>query len=197
MDKHFVITVISPEEGKFITILTDVTGQKKIDAELEAIHENTPVVYMLVDYERRVIKMNKSSELFAGVDSKDVVGLRGGETLRCLHSLDDSEGCGFGPHCKECTVRKTVMDTFETGNNYYNVEVSLPFMVDGDEKYLTFLLSTSLINIDNHPNVLVSILDITERKKAQDDLNKEKEFFETVAETSPICITKVGELPLS
>ncbi|ADI73297.1 putative PAS/PAC sensor protein [Methanohalobium evestigatum Z-7303] len=100
LNKHFSISVISPGRGMFITIFTDITGQKNIDKELEAIYENSPVVSMVVDSDRRIIKMNKSAEQFAGAISDEVKGMKGGDALRCLHSLDDPDGCGFGPHCK-------------------------------------------------------------------------------------------------
>ncbi|ADI74045.1 PAS/PAC sensor signal transduction histidine kinase [Methanohalobium evestigatum Z-7303] len=191
--KHIRITVISPNKSKFITIFTDITSQRKTDDELKTIYENVPMVIMMVDSERRIFKVNKSAELFSGTTSDEMVGLRGGEALRCLNSLSNPDGCGFGQYCQECKVKNTVIDTFETGNNHYNVETSLPFMIDGDVKYLTFLISTSLINNDEKPKVIVSLLDITERKKTQKNLNKEKDFFEKVAETSPVCITKVNK----
>ncbi|WP_292485726.1 PAS domain-containing protein [Methanohalobium sp.] len=119
--KHFNVSVISPEKGKFITILTDITNNSEIDGELEKVYENVPVVLMLVDSDRRILKLNKNAELFAGKSSEELVGSRGGDALGCLHSLDDPEGCGFGPHCKDCIVKNTVLDTFETGNNHYNI----------------------------------------------------------------------------
>ena len=129
---------------------------------------------MLVDSDRRVIKLNKNAEAFAGANSEELVGLRGGDALRCLHSLDSPEGCGFGPYCKECTVRKTIIDTFETGTNHYNVEASLPFMVNSHVTYLTFLISTSFIDTEKDSKSLVSFMNITESKKKADELNKKK-----------------------
>ncbi|WP_157197254.1 PAS domain S-box protein [Methanohalobium evestigatum] len=90
-------------------------------------------------------------------------------------------------------MRKTVLDTLETGKSHYNVEASLPFMIGGCINHLTFLLSTSPIKVENESKVLVNFLDISERKKVQEDLRKEKKFFERVAETSPISITHLDK----
>nr|WP_049891104.1 PAS domain S-box protein [Methanohalobium evestigatum] len=180
--KHYRVSIISPEKGKFITILTDITGQNEIDDELKAVYENVPVVIMLVDSDRRILKLNKNAELFAGSSAKNLKGLRGGDALGCLHSLDDPEGCGFGPHCKNCKVRNTVLDTFNTGTNYNNVEVNLPFIVNGYEKHLTLLLSTSFINTDNQPKVLVSIQDITDKKTLEKNICEKDSLLKDITE---------------
>ncbi len=180
--RHYKVSVTSPEKGKFITILTDITGQSEIDDEINTVYENVPVVLMLVDSKRRVLKLNKNAEIFAGKSSDELLGMRGGEVLGCLHSLDDPDGCGFGPHCKYCKARNSVLDTFETENNHYNVEVSLPFMVEGREKHLTSLLSTSLINTGDKPKVLVSIQDITEKKELENEVHEKNDFFKDITE---------------
>ncbi|MBS3742391.1 MAG: PAS domain S-box protein, partial [Candidatus Cloacimonetes bacterium] len=157
-----------------IGFFTDVTEQKKAQEEikrsakeLSTIYENVPLIMMLVDKERRVKKINGSGEKFTGRSAIELLGMKGGEALRCLHHLDDPRGCGFGEFCEECKVRNTVLDTFKTGEPHIKVEATLPFKIDGEKKNLTFLVSTSLLNIEEEPLVLVTILDITERKKAE------------------------------
>jgi PAS domain-containing protein len=116
------------------------------------------------------------------------MGLRTGEALRCLHHLDDPKGCGYGPFCDECTVRNTVLNTFETGNPHDMVEANLLSSVEGKEKELTFLVSTSLLNIDGESGVLVSLLDITERKSMENALKKSEKRFKEIYSESPIPI---------
>ena len=152
--------------------------------ELSAIYEHAPIIMLLVDAERRVRKANGFAVEFAARDAAEMIGLRGGEALRCLHSVDVPAGCGFGPHCAECTVRRTVIDTLETGASHHMVEASLPFNVDGREQELTFLLSTARLTIHGAPHVLVSIVDITDRKRAEQALraseSRYRDLFEQV-----------------
>ncbi len=140
------------------------------EEELFAIYANAPLVMMLVDKERRVRKLNMAATTFAGRSAAEMLGLRGGEALRCVHSIDVPQGCGFGPFCKECPVRRTVMDTFETGQNHHQVEACLPFSVRGTKQELLLLLSTARLNVRQQPMVLVSILDITARKRMEEEL---------------------------
>jgi len=91
---------------------------RKSQAELSAIYDNAPIVMILVDQERRVRKVNLTAVKFAQRAAEEMIGLRGGEALRCLHSADDPRGCGFGRFCQGCPVRRMVFDSFETGKNY-------------------------------------------------------------------------------
>jgi light-regulated signal transduction histidine kinase (bacteriophytochrome) len=101
-----------------------------------------------------------------------MVGLRGGEALRCIRSLDDPRGCGFGPSCGKCPVRKTVQDVFEQGVRQQGVEASLSINRGGILQDITVVLSTLPVSIGNEQLTLVCIEDITERKKAEVEIRK-------------------------
>lgn len=129
--------------------------------ELAAIYDNAPLIMLLVDGERRVRKANQFAADFANRQAPEMYGLRSGEALRCLHALKSPHGCGYGPSCQDCTIRRTVLDTFETGHSYQQVRANLPFSVHGEEQELTFLLSTTRLYVHEQPLVLVIMLDIT------------------------------------
>ena len=81
----------------------DITKRKRAEetqreqkALLSAIYRNAPLVLMVVDSERRIQQVNGFAVQFAGQDAEEMLGLRSGEALRCLHALDDPQGCGFG-----------------------------------------------------------------------------------------------------
>ncbi len=141
-------------------------------AEITAMIENVPLIMLLVDSERRVRKANVAAARFANRSQDDMVGRRSGEALRCLHSLDVPEGCGFGPSCVTCAVRRTILDTFETGDNRRGVEARISFDHGGRREEMIFLISTSLFTLSNERLNLVCIEDITERKRAEEALQK-------------------------
>ncbi len=145
---------------------------KNSEAEITAMLENVPIIMLLVDRERRVRKANVAASRFANRPQEDMLGRRGGEAIRCLHSLDVPEGCGFGPSCGTCAVRRTILDTFESGANRQGVEARVSFDHRGRREELIFLISTSLLTLSDEQLNLVCIEDITERKKAEEEILK-------------------------
>jgi len=159
------------------------------EEELLAIYENAPIVMLLVDAGIRLFKVNELGAVFAGRPAAEMIGRRGGEALHCLNALEDPRGCGFGPHCETCIVRATIEDTLETGASHHNVEVAMPFGVHAGEAAPFFLLSTSRITVRSQPLVLVGLLDITTRKRAEVALRESEEKFSKAFMTSPYAIT--------
>jgi signal transduction histidine kinase/CheY-like chemotaxis protein len=175
------------DELLVLTLGIDITERKQAEQairdhqeQLDTIYDNAPLIMLLVDAECRVCKMNKLAEECAEADAADMIGRRGGEALRCVHALDDPEGCGFGPHCQTCLVRRTVLDTLETGLSYHQVEASLPFLIADEPQDLTFLISTARLAIREQPHVLVTIQDITKRKEIEEALRQSEEHYRSL-----------------
>ncbi len=160
------------------------------ELELSSIFKNAPLLMILVDQERRVQKANYSAVKFSGRAAEDMIGLYGGEALRCIHSKDDPRGCGFGLYCKECPVRQIVLDTFETGETHYRVEAKLKFTTRRGD--VVVLLSTTLISLEDGHRVLVCIEDITERKRMEEALREAETELEHTIEVVPGIIAKAN-----
>lgn len=169
---------IMDEKGKVSGLqLTayDITERKnterellKSKLELDAIYQNAPIIMMLVDRDRRVLKMNFPALQMARRTLDESIGLRGGDVLNCANSYDDPRGCGFGKECISCKVRISVLETFRTGKTIRAREAEIPYDTGNGILNLTVLVSTSLINqtVDDD-KVLVCLQDITDQKTAQ------------------------------
>ena len=144
-------------------------AQELLDQEekLAAIYSHIPQATLLVDPQRRVRSVNPAAEALAGSPEEELVGRRGGEALRCLHHLDDPRGCGFGPECDNCVVSNTVLATFSTGESFFQEEAELPTIRDGVRDTVTILVSSSLLQLKNGPHILVTMEDISERKRME------------------------------
>jgi PAS domain S-box-containing protein len=158
---------------------------RESEAEIRAIYQSAPVVMMLVDTERRVVRINTTGAEFAGRPGPELIGMRGGEALRCFHSFDSAQGCGFGEFCQHCAVRETVLDTLQTGTPHVQMECHLPVARDTGTQELYFLLSTARLTLAGQPRALVTIVDITARKRAEEALRESEEQFRMLAESIP------------
>ena len=189
-------TVLIDDKGSIIGTLSsgeDITERKHSEellrdsqAELSAIIQNIPVILLIVDRDRRVRKVNGTAIKFARRSAEEMMGLRGGEAIRCLHSLDDPQGCGFGPFCESCKVRNTALDTFKTGRSHHRVEAKLPFELNGKKEEIHFLLSTVPLIISKEQMVLICIEDITQLKHTEQALQESEERFRRLFDEAPV-----------
>ena len=132
-----------------------------------AFFQNAPVAMLLVDEDRQVREMNHAAEATFAASAAELRGLRFGNAVRCVHSLDDPGGCGLRASCGKCPVRCVVADTFETGQTQRRVEAKLALGDQRNPRDKHVLVSTALSELSDGRQVLVCIEDITERKCAE------------------------------
>ncbi|MCX6629474.1 MAG: PAS domain S-box protein [Candidatus Solibacter sp.] len=172
LNKHFEVTAFRPAPNQFACIFADITARKRAEkelrlahAEMSAIYASVPVALMLVDRNRQVTKLNNSAANFAGRPAEEMLDLRLGEAVRCLHSLDDPRGCGFGPSCASCQIRLAVIRTFADGKSRDQVEAVLPIDAGQGADLRCLLISTAYLGSKDTGRVLISAQDITQRKR--------------------------------
>jgi PAS domain S-box-containing protein len=165
----------------------DITARKQAEEALQereeqlaTVYEHAPLIMLLLDGDCRIRRANKLAVQFTGNEASDLIGSHAGIALNCLNALDDPRGCGFGRRCQDCTVRRTVVDTFANGRSHHQVEASLPFAIDGKTEVVTFLLCTARLLVQGEPQVLVTIQDISERKRMEEALRAEEHFLENI-----------------
>ncbi len=142
------------------------------EATLSAIFRNAPAAMLLLDENRRVLRMNRAAEEVLGGAGSDMEGLAFGNAIRCVHALDDSKGCGHGLPCGHCPIHQTVHATFDTGQDHCGVEVTMTLERDGEPVDTYFSISATPIELSASRQVLMYLEDITARKRAKLDLQQ-------------------------
>lgn len=161
------------------------------EAELASIYEHAPVLLLLLDKERKIHKANAFAAGFSGTTAETLIGKRGGDALKCLNSLDDPRGCGFGPACQSCDLKQVVIDTFKNGESYYKVKVTLPFSSGEEKKDSTFLVSTACLRQTEESFVLVAIEDITDLITIEKRLRSKQDHFQYIYDYIPVMLHSI------
>jgi two-component sensor histidine kinase len=146
---------------------------------LATVFESSPNILMLVDAEGRVEKINRAGSEFAGNQQEKLIGLLGGEVFKCINAFN-GKGCGRNSECPNCPVRSRVMSSFESSEKILNNEGSLTVRKDAREIQIDFLISTVPVQVGADLKVLVTIVDISERKGFEEKLKRllqEKEIL--------------------
>ncbi len=67
-----------------------------------------PGFAFLMDDDVSILEYNAAAQSLMRRDRREILRRRGGDVLHCVHSHDAPEGCGRGPHCKRCLLRRSV-----------------------------------------------------------------------------------------
>lgn len=87
---------------------------------------------------------NKQARAILQKESPDIEGFKSGDVFECVFAKFP-DGCGNTLHCSACTIRNTVMDTFQTGKSHLNTPAYLIQGTPGNNQEIQFLISTEKV----------------------------------------------------
>ncbi len=159
----------------------EANAQREI---LARVFETAPHIMMLVDKDVRITHINDRGLAFTGRRKDQSLGFLCGEVFSCLNSFD-GPGCGRNAPCLNCAVRSKIMCTFETGQSIFDVESRLMLRRGSTDVPVDVLISTALVEDCGANKVLVTINDITERKRAQAELFNSRQMLRSILDNIP------------
>lgn len=104
---------------------------------------DAPVV--VVNSSAQVCGANKPARDILQKELHEIDSLPGGNVFECVFA-QLPEGCGKTLHCDGCTIRKTVMDTLQTGQSHLNVPAGLFRGTTENRHEIQLLISTEKAN---------------------------------------------------
>jgi len=162
----------------FLAVKEDITLRKLSEieaersrAELKAIYDTAPVMMAVIDKNRNLIYANPAFTAFTGVPEKDLKGGRACGVFGCINATENQQGCGFGSQCKSCKLLHSIEDSFLTGNTHKDIEYSTTLICNDTIKEIYLLGSTATINFAGESLLLLTFIDIFDRKQAEIEIN--------------------------
>ncbi len=186
IDGHYIwrenhVSLLYNQYGEHINTIElcrDITKRKESEKRLQEqtdtldqIFKNAPYVLLMLDKNLQIENINQVGLAFTNKDLENSLGNRGGAVFNCINSFSKG-GCGINPDCKNCLVRNSATHTLETGESITSREAELTVIINNEKKELNILISTNLLQLNGEKKVLMSIVDNTERKKTERELNK-------------------------
>jgi PAS domain S-box-containing protein len=153
----------------------DITQRKAAEEDarrqretLIKVFESAPIIMMIVDQDLRIRNINCTGANFSNRPKENLLHLLCGEVFDCFNSFEGS-GCGTNSSCKVCVLRNTAAKTFESGESTFDAEGRMVVRRGSMDVPVDMLISAALVKDHSSDMVLVTIADITERKRAEQE----------------------------
>jgi hypothetical protein len=132
---------------------------------LKELLNSLPNAIIIINNSRQMVFGNKVyfTDIASGSYS-DKLGLRPGELLGCVHCDEDPGGCGTTRSCRYCGAITVVLKSLESGKKAQG-EARVSAIVDGESTAYDFLVTVSPIIIEGKSFSIISLEDISSRKR--------------------------------
>lgn len=168
-------------EEKVQTRTAELENNRK---ELRLIFDHAPVLMMLLNQNREIININKFGLNFTGLTFKELKGKSFGCAFQCINSEITNGKCGHTKACNTCQIRLIIEKTFSSLKEQAKVETIINVLLNNKQtSRITYVSTTILQSINKQTNVLVTIDDITEQKKMEQQIRESEEKYRKLFET--------------
>lgn len=132
---------------------------------------------VILNEERQLVSVNHAFLEAIGVSNiEEVLGLRLGESLGCVHAHEEPNGCGTTPYCITCGAAIAMMAAIIDDKMDEQI-CALTSERDGVTSDMCLLVQAQPITIDGHRWILIFAQDIT---RQQFWVNLERVFFHDI-----------------
>ena len=201
------LSVVHDSEGKTtgsIGVIQDITERVRIheildrkQKNLEAIFDAAPLGMLLVNQQMQVVRANDTIRQMSGKGYASVIGHDACQALGCLRSPDVKDGEDPNHPCDGCLLRQTIQTVLASNQPVRGVEVRPTLNEEGDHAQPWLSVSAEPVILDGAKHVVVALNDVTDRKRAEEELTETMEmksqFISTVSHELRTPMTAIRE----
>jgi PAS domain S-box-containing protein len=179
--------------GNLLVSFFDITEHRRAEKALDRERNNfrtmlrsSPIASVVLNSEGRVVEINPALERLFCWQSMESFGDRFGDLFHCPHRLHDPRGCGFSPDCPNCVFSKAIRQALTRNQRIRDREAEAMLATGEMEKRLWLRFSVEPFQLNGEEHVIMTLDDITERKRAETALleseQKLRSLFRTMRE---------------
>jgi nitrogen-specific signal transduction histidine kinase len=122
-------------------------------------------IWAIIDKNRQIIYANDDLIDLLGINSLEpILGKRPGEILSCIHSSEESSGCGTSRACAYCGAVNTILESQKTGMKS-NRETHISAVINGKHKSWDLNVITTPISFNGEIFYVLILQDISDEKR--------------------------------
>jgi PAS domain S-box-containing protein len=188
-------------EGKQVitSMAMDITHKKQMEEdlfksrqELNAIFQGAPILMFLINNQKEIIKVNQTVVNYTGIARQDLLNKRIGQALNCAY-CEHGQKCHEMPECSQCSMNMMVDSIYLKQRKKITVEqMELSLQIDGKQVNRTFFAHAEVLFSDPEARVLFTLLDITDRIEAEEELKNSEAKFRNLIANAPVGIVLVN-----
>lgn len=160
-DSSVIPTYFAPAERKQGSELDQDIWRATTNDFIDGLMKIANGLFAVLNDKRQVVSLNDSFIKLLGVeDTGQILGLRPGETVNCIHACEMPGGCGTSEYCSTCGAVVSIMAALETRQPQERT-CALTVEKDGQNVDLYFDVRSCPLVIDDSLYVLLFLQDIS------------------------------------
>ncbi|MEN9444490.1 MAG: hypothetical protein RIS47_1380, partial [Bacteroidota bacterium] len=187
-NKYLRVTLYSPGPDKIVLVISDVSDSVRAEIELRdrerelnAIFENSPLLMILLDENRNVLKINKPRSSLGRFQKGMVVERLLGNALNCLNIHKYKNVCAQGDACKDCKIADIYGNVLESKSSFEYHETDFWMITDYGPLKISLQLNASFFLQGGLNRVLLVINDVTDLKKIGSALQESEKRYKLLS----------------
>lgn len=148
---------------------------------MREIFEGVTDAVLVLNMHRQIVYANTPIKKYVSFKPHDeIIGVRPGNLLGCVHACEREHGCGTTDFCKYCGASQVILATLHEESISENSSVKECRISRFDGSSLDLLVKGRRIHIEEQPFSLFSVRDISDRKRRR---VLERIFFHDILNT--------------